>query len=167
MSCKRCADSLLYRNDGTGTFEQHPRALSQYTNNYEFEAMNLGEDDFLDLVTINDAAPAGANACSGTMARAGSCATDDNGVAFLAYDADFRIASLSGPGRLLINDGTGLFTDATADHLPATLVRFSWDLELVDSDNHFGLDGDGERLGDAPRQRWLAQAMRELAATME
>ena len=25
----------------------------------------------------------------------------------------------------------------------------------------------GERLGDAPRQRWLAQAMRELAATME
>ncbi|MDE0260658.1 MAG: hypothetical protein OXR82_20010, partial [Gammaproteobacteria bacterium] len=25
----------------------------------------------------------------------------------------------------------------------------------------------GERLGDAPRQRWLAQAMRELAASMD
>ncbi|WP_419941210.1 FG-GAP repeat domain-containing protein [Candidatus Palauibacter sp.] len=54
VSCKRCGGSLLFRNDGTGAFEEDPRALPQYTNNYEFEAMDLDGDGFLDLVTIND-----------------------------------------------------------------------------------------------------------------
>ena len=46
VSCKRCAGSLLFRNDGTGTFEEDPRGLPQYTNNYEFEAMDLDGDKF-------------------------------------------------------------------------------------------------------------------------
>ena len=44
----------LFRNDGAGTFTDDPRALPQYTNNYEFEAMDLDGDGLLDLVTIND-----------------------------------------------------------------------------------------------------------------
>jgi hypothetical protein len=44
-------------------------------------------------------------------------------------------------GRVVLwrNDGTGHFVDAT-DRMPATLVRFSWDLELVDVDNDWDLD---------------------------
>ena len=54
VSCKRCPGSSLFRNDGAGTFTEDPRALPQYTNNYEFEAMDLDGDGWLDLVTIND-----------------------------------------------------------------------------------------------------------------
>ena len=54
VSCKRCAGSYLFRNDGAGTFTDDPRGLPQYTNNYEFEPMDLDGDGFLDLVTIND-----------------------------------------------------------------------------------------------------------------
>lgn len=44
-----------------------------------------------------------------------------------------------GRTRLYLNDGHGTFTDAT-DQMPATLVRWSWDLELVDVDNDWDLD---------------------------
>ena len=37
------------------------------------------------------------------------------------------------------NDGSARFTDVTAERLPDELVRFSWDLELVDVDNDFAL----------------------------
>ncbi len=40
---------------------------------------------------------------------------------------------------LWLNDGSGRFIDAT-DQMPRTLVRFSWDLELVDVDNDWDLD---------------------------
>jgi hypothetical protein len=42
--------------------------------------------------------------------------------------------------RLWLNDGTGRFTDATVARMPRTLVRFSWDLELLDADNDWDLD---------------------------
>ena len=70
--------SSLFRNDGAGRFADDPRALPQYTNNYEFEAMDLDGDGFLDLVTINDGEiverdrRAGASTSSATTARAAS-----------------------------------------------------------------------------------------------
>jgi len=45
-----------------------------------------------------------------------------------------------GRTRLWLNDGTGVFSDATGTHMPDLLVRFSWDMELVDVDNDFDLD---------------------------
>lgn len=45
-----------------------------------------------------------------------------------------------GRTRLWLNDGRGRFTDVTAERMPTTLVRFSWDLELVDVDNDWDLD---------------------------
>jgi hypothetical protein len=130
ISCKRCPGSLLFRNDGTGTFEDDPRALPQYTNNYEFEAMDLDGDGFLDLVTINDGDIVGERSFSrkehvfrndgrGRFRDATSAwwpddanvGEDDNMVAFLDFDsdgdADFVVGSLTGPDRLLVNDGTG------------------------------------------------------------
>ena len=136
------------------------RALPQYTNNYEFEPMDLDGDGFLDLVTMNDGeivaartARAGASTCSATTARAAfatpprrggrpphNVGEDDNMVAFLDYDsdgdADFVVGSLSGPDRLLINDGKGRLTVALdvfdGEPTPGTLG-----LALAD------LDGDG------------------------
>lgn len=130
ISCKRCSGSTLFRNDGSGTFQEDPRALPQYTNNYEFEAMDLDGDGFLDLVTINDGEIVGERGSSrrehvfrndgeGGFRDATdrwwpdehNTGEDDNVVAFLDYDsdgdADFVIGSLSGPERLLVNDGSG------------------------------------------------------------
>ena len=129
ISCKRCAGSLLFRNDGAGTFANGP-GLPAYTNNYEFEAMDLDGDEFLDLVTINDGDIVDENSSSrrehvfrndgkGRFRDAttrwwpneANIGEDDNVVAFLDFDsdgdADFVIGSLSGPSRLVINDGKG------------------------------------------------------------
>jgi hypothetical protein len=45
-----------------------------------------------------------------------------------------------GRTRLYLNNGGGTFTDATATNMPAQLVKWSWDVELVDVDNDFDLD---------------------------
>src|SRR5687768_8619192 len=130
VSCKRCANSTLFRNDGRGTFAEDTRAIPQYTNNYEFEPMDLDGDGFLDLVTMNDGEIVGENSSSrrehvfrndgkGRFRDATAAwwppehnvGEDDNMVAFLDFDsdgdADFVVGSLSGPDRLLINDGKG------------------------------------------------------------
>ena len=147
VSCKRCAGSSLFRNDGTGTFTDDPRGLPQYTNNYEFEPMDLDGDGFLDLVTINDGEIVGENSSSrrehvfrndgkgrfrdatdAWWPPAHNVGEDDNMVAFLDFDsdgdADFVVGSLSGPDRLLINDGTrpsdrARSTSSTASRRPA------------------------------------------------
>jgi len=55
VSCKKCRGSFLFENDGKGTFtDVTTDRLPQFTNNYDFEAMNINGDDYLDLVTIND-----------------------------------------------------------------------------------------------------------------
>jgi hypothetical protein len=133
VSCKRCGGGYVFRNDGAGTFADDPRGLPQYTNNYEFEAMDLDGDGFLDLVTINDGEIVGGEASSRRehvfrndgkgrfrdatdtwWPSAANVGEDDNIAAFLDYDsdgdADFLIGSLSGPDRLLINDGRGHLT---------------------------------------------------------
>ena len=133
VSCKRCPGSHLFLNDGSGTFKDDPRALPQYTNNYEFEPMDLDGDGFLDLVTMNDGEIVGGisssrrehvfrndgkgrfrDATEAWWPAAANVGEDDNMVAFLDYDsdgdADFVVGSLSGPDRLLVNDGQGHFT---------------------------------------------------------
>lgn len=133
VSCKRCGNSTLFRNDGKGGFTEDLRALPQYTNNYEFEPMDLDGDGILDLVTINDGDIVGGNGFSrrehvfrgdgkgrfrdvtdNWWPAAHNVGEDDNMVAFLDADsdgdADFVIGSLSGPDRLLLNDGRGHLT---------------------------------------------------------
>ena len=132
VSCKRCPGSLMFRNDGTGTFTESA-GIPAYTNNYEFEAMDLDGDGFLDLVTQNDGEivkGVGSSRREHVFRNDGkgrfrdvttewwpneaNIGEDDNVVAFLDFDsdgdADFVIGSLSGPDRLLINDGKGGLT---------------------------------------------------------
>jgi hypothetical protein len=45
-----------------------------------------------------------------------------------------------GRTRLYLNDGHATFTEATSDHMPATLVKWSWEVELVDVDGDWDLD---------------------------
>lgn len=169
ISCKRCNGSLLFRNDGTGTFTNANGAIPAYTNNYEFEPMDLDGDGFMDLVTINDGDIVGENSGSrrehvfhnngrGSFRDAttlwwpneANIGEDDNVAAFLDFDsdgdADFLIGSLSGPSRLLINDGKGHLTLArevfVGPPAPGTLG-----LALADLDGDNRLDvviGQGE-----------------------
>ncbi|HJS73147.1 MAG TPA: VCBS repeat-containing protein, partial [Vicinamibacteria bacterium] len=46
-----------------------------------------------------------------------------------------NMTNTGGRTRLWLNDGSGRFTDETMERMPETLVRFSWDLNLVDVDN--------------------------------
>jgi hypothetical protein len=66
-------------------------------------------------------------------------------------DGDLDIALADwGPGdpmnngggrtRLWLNDGSGHFSDATADRMPERRAGFSWDIEFVDVDGDFDLD---------------------------
>ena len=168
ISCKRCGGSLLFRNDGAGTFT-NSAGIPAYTNNYEFEPMDLDGDGFMDLVTINDGEIVDENSSSrrehvfrnngkGRFVDATSrwwpneanIGHDDNVAAFLDFDsdgdADFVIGSLSGPSRLLINDGKGQLTLAkdvfTGPPAPGTLG-----LALADLNGDNRLDviiGQGE-----------------------
>ena len=158
VSCKRCGGSYLFRNDGAGLFTDDPRGLPQYTNNYELEPMDLDGDGFLDLVTINDGEIVGEdcgnrrehvfrNDGKGRFRDATEAGgrlrehrrgrqhgrvprSDSDG------DADFVIGSLSGPDRLLINDGQG---HLTVRSMPSTASRHPGTLGIALAD----LDGDG------------------------
>lgn len=159
VSCKRCPGGSLFRNDGAGRFTDDPRALPQYTNNYEFEAMDLDGDGFLDLVTLNDGEIVAENSSSrrehvfrndgkgrfrdATQAwwpDAANVGEDDNMAAFLDVDsdgdADFVIGSLSGPDRLLVNDGKGRL-QVRLDVFDGPATPGTLGLALAD------LDGDG------------------------
>ena len=159
VSCKRCGNSTLFRNDGKGAFTEDLRALPQYTNNYEFEPMDLDGDGFLDLITMNDGDIANGNGFSRRdhvfrgdgkgrfrdvtdlwWPLAHNVGEDDNMVAFLDADsdgdADFVIGSLSGPDRLLVNDGKGNLT-VRADVFDGTPTPGTLGLALAD------LNGDG------------------------
>jgi hypothetical protein len=123
VSCKSCTGSKLFVNDGAGTFSDASSKLPQFGNNYEFEAMDLDGDGWLDLVTINDGSGLAEHVFRGDgdggfedataqwWPAASNVGADDNVAVFLDYDSDgdsdFLIGSLDGADRLLINDGTG------------------------------------------------------------
>jgi hypothetical protein len=131
ISCKRCATSRIFVNDGQGFFEDK-RLLPAYTNNYELEPMDVDGDGFIDLVTVNDGAIVDSKSYSrrehlfynkGGKRFIDSTAVlwpdsenigeDDNNIVFLDYDSDgdpdFLLSSLTGEDRLLENDGSGRF----------------------------------------------------------
>lgn len=151
VSCKTCDGSALYRNDGSGVFSDDSESMPQFRNNYEFEAMDLDADGWLDLVTINDGAglrehvfrgdgTGFVDATAELWPLPENQPADDNMVAFLDADsdgdADFLIGSLSGDDRLLVNDGTGHLTVDTAIRTgPGTTGTLG--IALAD------LDGDG------------------------
>lgn len=159
VSCKRCGNSTLFRNDGRGRFTEDARALPAYTNNYEFEPMDLDGDGWLDLITVNDGDIAGGDGSSrrehvfrndgkgrfrdatdAWWPAAHNIGEDDNMVAFLDADADgdadVVIGSLSGPDRLLLNDGSGRLSLAP-DAFDGAPTPGTLGLALAD------LDGDG------------------------
>lgn len=126
ISSKRSASSLMFRNDGTGRFTNEPAALPPFTNNYEFEPMDIDGDGDLDVLTINDGPQVTehvfVNKGDGTFAdetstrltgTANPAGADDNTMVWLDVDndgdSDVLIGTL-GTDRLLLNDGTGHFT---------------------------------------------------------
>ena len=139
VSCKECAGSFLFRNDGEGAFTDDPSGLPQFSNNYEFEAMDLDGDGALELITINDGiglrqhvfsydatADAFIDVTPTLWPNEHNVGADDNVVAFADVDADgdpdFVIGSLNGEDRLLLNDGDGNLTLQTGAFAgPSTL----------------------------------------------
>jgi hypothetical protein len=161
VASKLGAGSFLLRNDGAGHFtDVSAAALPQFTNNYEFEAMDLDGDGDLDVATINDGT-AGANhlfenegghfvdATSTWLTGTANPSDDDNMIAYLDVDADgdadMLVGSLGGPDRLLDNDGTGRMTlvaNAVPGDSPGTLGIAVGDL---DGDHRLDIvDGQGE-----------------------
>jgi hypothetical protein len=130
VSCKMCTGSYLFENDGQGKFtDVTADRMPQFTNNYEFEAMDLDGDGDPELTTINDGPDRGRGLTEHVFRNDGGSFTDvtdewwpadanpgfdDNIVVYLDADsdgdADFLIGSLDGPDRLLINDGSGGLT---------------------------------------------------------
>ncbi|MDH3727295.1 MAG: VCBS repeat-containing protein [Myxococcales bacterium] len=152
VSCKSCTGSVLFRNDGAGTFAHDSDALPQFANNYEFEAMDIDSDGDLDLITVNDGAGlrehvfvnADGSFTDGTgtlWPTSENLGSDDNVVAFLDVesdgDADFVIGSLNGSDRLLENDGSGRLT-VVQDVMTGTATPGTLGLAFAD------LNGDGK-----------------------
>ncbi len=130
-SCKFCPTSLLYENDGAGAFvDVTEQRMPHFTNNYEFEPIDLDGDGYLDLVTINDGPDTGHGRTEHVFRNNGRGGFLDNTATWWPSeantgwddavvvgidiesdgDADFIIGSLEGPDRLLLNDGTGVLT---------------------------------------------------------
>ncbi|HHO50247.1 MAG TPA: VCBS repeat-containing protein, partial [Deltaproteobacteria bacterium] len=153
ISCKTCSGSLLFLNDGAGTFTDASTGLPQRSNNYEFEAMDLDGDGDLDLTTINDGPGSRNRVLRNEGAATFSDLTaqwwpdpenppvDDNVIVYLDYDddgdADFIVGSLfTGADRVMVNDGTGAVTQVT-DAIDGGSTWGTLSLALGD------LDGDG------------------------
>ncbi len=157
ISCKLCPSSLLFENDGTGTFADVTEGrLPAFTNNYEFAPIDLDGDGFLDLVTINDGADTGSGVTEHVFRNDGAgsfedataewwpadanLGWDDNVVVAIDIesdgDADFVIGSLDGADRLLVNDGSGRLS-VVLDAFVGEPSSGTLDLAIAD------LNGDG------------------------
>jgi hypothetical protein len=168
ISCKRCATSRIFVNDGNGMFEDK-RLLPAYTNNYDFEIMDINGDGFLDLATINDGeivkgvsysrrehlflnqeGKEFVDATDSLWPDSENIGEDDNNIVFLDYDSDkdpdFLISSLTGEDRLLVNDGKGNFK-LEQPVLKGTPTPLTLSIALGDLNNDNRLDiimGQGE-----------------------
>ncbi len=134
ISSKMSKGSFLFENDGRGNFKDVTEGrLPQYENNYDFEAMDLNNDGYLDVLTINDGEHVNTddpyarrnhvffndgkggflNVTRRVLDERDNPGVDDNLSVFLDFDsdgdADALVGSLSGLDRLLINDGNGHF----------------------------------------------------------
>jgi hypothetical protein len=171
ISCKRCGGSRLFVNDGKGVFADK-WGLPSYTNNYEFEPMDVNGDGYLDLVTVNDGEIVQQDfasrrehiflnkegkyfidATEELWPSSENIGEDDNNVVFLDYDSDgdpdFLLSSLTGEDRLLVNDGRGNFKLAQPV-LKGTPTPHTLSLVLGDINNDHKLDiimaqGEGEK----------------------
>jgi hypothetical protein len=121
--------------------------LPHFTNNYGFEAMDVDGDGWLDLATMNDGlggrdhlfmnhGGSFVDESSTRLFGTANPAADDNAAVWLdANDdgfPDLLVASLSGPDRLSLNDGSGHFTlspSATPDDTPGSLGIAVGDLD--------------------------------------
>jgi hypothetical protein len=127
VSCKVCEGNFLFENDGSGAFtDVSQQKLPQFYNNYDFEAMDVNCDAYLDLVTMNDGLSLKEhiflndrrggfnNATARLWPDSENAGFDDNMTTFLDFDsdgdADVLIGSLDGPDRLQANDGSGKLT---------------------------------------------------------
>lgn len=185
ISCKRCGSSRLFVNDGNGKFEDK-YLLPAYTNNYEFEAMDINQDGFLDLVTVNDGEivdqvswsrrehiflnDSARGYIDGTSKLWGDSANigeDDNNVAFLDFDSDgdpdFILSSLTGEDRLLVNDGTGKF-DLEQKILSGKATPHTLSLVFADINNDHKMDiimGQGEGEKDIEERIYIGTNVKE------
>jgi hypothetical protein len=172
VSCKMCGTSRIYVNDGNGYFT-YKRLLPAYTNNYEFEPMDVNNDGFLDLITVNDghivaqkswsriehlflndSAKGFLDATIEHWPLSENIGEDDNNVVFLDFDSDgdpdFLLSSLTGEDRLLVNDGHGKFqlrqSIMSGEPTPHTLSLM---LSDINGDGKIDLimgQGEGEEL---------------------
>lgn len=129
FSSKSGKGGTLLHNDGKGKFtDKTSGGLPQFTNNYEYEPIDINGDGFLDLVTINDGPEvipgdtfnrrehAYLNDGKGGFGEdtptvwpdSENIGADDNVIVVLDFDSDgdpdFLIGSLSGDDRLLVNN---------------------------------------------------------------
>jgi len=162
VSCKRCYGGSLFVNDGAGNFTDDLVGLPRHSNNYDYEPMDIDGDGFLDLVTINDGDIVGerngnrrqhvfrnnngvafVDSTEALLPDSENMGVDDNNAVFLDYDsdgdADFVVGSLTGPDRLMINDGSGRFTMAPEVFSGADTPKTLW-LLLADLDGDHRLD---------------------------
>ena len=176
ISSKIDGTSYLFRNDGLGVFtDETATALPAFTNNYEFEAMDVTGDGAPELVTINDGPGLDEhlllNDGFGVFSDgnptwwpgAANVGQDDNVAAFLDVDADgdadFLIGSLSfqGRDRVLLNGGSSLSLiddTTTGASTPGTLGIALGDL---DDDGRLDLAMSQGELAD-PDKVYLANA---------
>ena len=170
VSCKTCDGSFLFHNDGAGKFSDASDLLPQFPNNYEFEAIDLNGDDFVDLITVNDGPGSTEHIFLGDGAGGFDDATaelwpadanivgDDNMVAFLDVesdgDADFVIAGLFGSDdRLILNDGSGHLSLQPGAFAPAN-SQGSLGIAVADLNGDHKIDvafSEGEAAQDADR----------------
>lgn len=152
VSCKSCQGSFLFHNDGSGNFSAVPNGLPQYSNNYDFELMDINGDGVLDIATINDGQGLTEHIFTGNSDGTFEDGTasiwpssfnvgeDDNVAKFIDANSDGEpdlfIGSLSGKDRLLyMEEGVivALYEVAEPPTTPGTL-----DVAFAD------LNGDGK-----------------------
>ena len=132
---------MLLLNDGNGVFTDASDQLPSFSNNYDFDALDINGDGFLDLATINDGAGLTEHLLLGNGSGGFDDATemlwparynvgaDDNVARFVDLTgdgiSDLFIGSLSGADRWLpLNpqgEVQGLSTISVGPNTPGTL----------------------------------------------